>query len=79
MSLISLTGIHEIEFGNNGERSSSVRINVSSQLDGFARGHVGVGRSDGQNDRIRIGNIIVDQVPNLFLSTGRSKRKGKGK
>ena len=67
LSLNRSTRVHEIQFRNDGEGASSVGVDVSREFDGFARRHVSVGRSDGENNRIWIGNVIEYHVANLFL------------
>ena len=63
--------VHEVELGDDGERASTVGIGVARQLERLGRGEVGVGRRDGEYDRVGVVQVGEQHLAYLLLDVSR--------
>lgn len=80
---MSLTRVHEVELGDDGERPPAVRVDVLGRLEALGGGHVGVSGAHGQDDGVRVRDVLQDQRPDLLLDVvrlvaNRNLAKGEG-
>lgn len=60
--------IHQIQFGQHTNGPFSLRINLASELESFRVHKVDIGWRDCQDNTVRFGNILANQVLGLFLN-----------
>ena len=53
--------------GDDGQGAPAVRVDFSGELEGFRGGHVSVSRAHSQDNRVRVGDVFQDELPDLFL------------
>ena len=63
--------IHEVDFSEHPDRPSTHRIDISSQLQSFGIDDIHIGRRDGQDDTVGLGDILRDERPGLLLDIRR--------
>lgn len=63
--------VHQIELRENTDCALSLRIDLTSKLEGLRVDEILVGRRDSQNDTVRLRNILEDERSRLLLDVGR--------
>lgn len=63
--------IHEIDLGQHPDCSDTQGVNMARKLQRLGIDNVNIGRRHGENDTIRLGDVLGDQVARLFLDIGR--------
>jgi hypothetical protein len=63
--------VHEIDLGQDSNGPRSLRVDGSSELETVRVGQIGVGRSDGEDDGVWLGDELEKHVSNLLFDISR--------
>ena len=63
--------LHQVDLGQYTDRSSSIGVDISCQLQAIRVCQIGIGRSDGQDDGIGLGDILDQHILNLSFDVSR--------
>jgi hypothetical protein len=63
--------VHKIDLGQDSNRPRSFRVDGSCELETVRVGQIGVGRSDGEDDGVGLGDELEEHVSDLLLNVSR--------